>query len=142
MSSHTDSHSPVGAQHHVQSVGLYTAVFFGLLVLMGATIAVSYVHLGTAANNIVAMLIALIKGSLVVAIFMGVAHGTKLIKFWAISGLSMILLFLFIGIDYWSRGSEAVQGFYHDEGSAMHTGHIPNDPTTMKPVPAEPESGE
>jgi caa(3)-type oxidase subunit IV len=110
---------------------------------MGATVGVSYVHLGTVVNNVVAMAIAVLKASLVVAIFMGVAHGTKLIKFWAISGLSAITLFAWVFIDYASRTPEVVPGFYHDEGSAMHSGNLPNDPSTMQPTPkTEGEKGE
>lgn len=137
-SHHTPNHSPVGAEHHVQSVGTYTAVFFALLVLMGLTILASEVTIvNTAGNNIVALAIAVIKASLVVAIFMGVRHSPKLVRFWAISGLCCILLFIFIGIDFWSRGNEAIKGFYGDEGSGLHTGHLPNDPSTMKPVSKE-----
>lgn len=51
-------------------IGKYLAVFGALLVLTAVTVGVSYLHLGIAMAIIVAMIVAVTKGSLVAAYFM------------------------------------------------------------------------
>lgn len=80
----------------------YAATFAALLVLMGATIGASYIPMGIL-NIPVALTIAVMKTVLVVWIFMGVRHGTKLTWVWAAIGF--IWLFLMFGTlgDYVTR---------------------------------------
>ena len=120
--------SPVGAQHHIVPVRTYALTLFALLFLMALTIGISFVPLGHIGNNIAAMAIACIKASLVFSIFMGVAWGTKLLKFWALLGFVWMLLIFGILIDYATRTTEVVPGFYHDAGSALPVGGAKSAP--------------
>jgi cytochrome c oxidase subunit IV len=61
------AHSPEEIRAHMKR---YITVFVILLVLTVVTVAVSYVHLGTSGNVVVALLIAVFKASLVASFFM------------------------------------------------------------------------
>ena len=60
--------------HKVVSVKTYVAVFLALIALTGTTVGVSKIELGEY-NFVVAMTIAVMKGSLVVWFFMHVRRG-------------------------------------------------------------------
>ena len=91
------------AEHHIVSPKIYLAVCLALLVLTASTCAISYIDLGVF-NAVVALAIAVIKGSLVVLFFMHIKYSSRLTKLTLFSGL-----FIFLGLismtlsDYISR---------------------------------------
>jgi cytochrome c oxidase subunit 4 len=90
--------------HQVVSVKTYVLVFLGLIVLTATTVGVSRIDLGEF-NFIVAMTIAVIKGTLVVMFFMDVRRATSLTKLFAGAGFFwMAILLVFVLSDYLSRG--------------------------------------
>ena len=91
-------------QHQVVAVKTYAAVFAALLALTITTVAVSKLELGEY-NFIVAMTIAVIKGTLVVMFFMDVRHSSSLTKLFVGAGFFwMAILLVFVLSDYVSRG--------------------------------------
>ena len=71
--------------HQVVSVKTYAAVFAALLALTITTVAVSKLELGEY-NFVVAMTIAVIKGTLVVAFFMDVRRASSMTKLFVAAG--------------------------------------------------------
>jgi len=111
--SHADSH-----EHHVTSPIVYVGTLFALLILMAATVAVSYVQIpaigpfsGTVVNQTLALIIAVIKALLVIFIFMGVKDGTPLTKLWAGAGFVVFFLMFIIFGDYAMRKYEPAPGW-------------------------------
>ena len=104
----TDKH-----HHHVIPWHYFVLNFFGLTILMGATIYASTLDLGaTWRNNVVAIAIALIKMMLVIMIFMGVKWSTRLTKLWAATGFVWFLLMSIVFGDYFTRDWEQAPGWY------------------------------
>jgi cytochrome c oxidase subunit 4 len=113
MSSHASSHDPhhaipgvqhAEAHHHVASARLFLGVLIALLVLTFITVGASRVDFG-GANMLIAMLIACIKASLVMAIFMHLWWDTAVNRiFFLGSFLFLSLLFLFTLADQATRG--------------------------------------
>jgi cytochrome c oxidase subunit 4 len=90
--------------HQVVSVKVYAAVFCALLLLTVTTVAVSKLDLGEY-NFVVAMTIAVIKGTLVVAFFMDVRRASSMTKLFVAAGFFwMAILLVFVLSDYFSRG--------------------------------------
>jgi cytochrome c oxidase subunit 4 len=90
--------------HQVVSVKTYAAVFLALLALTITTVAVSKLELGEY-NFVVAMTIAVIKGTLVVAFFMDVRRASSMTKLFVAAGFFwMAILLVFVLSDYFSRG--------------------------------------
>ena len=86
------------------SVRTYTTIYVWLVVLMLLTILASYLNLGPL-NLAVAMIIALVKATLVVMYFMHVKYSGRLI--WAYSAGAFLWLAILLGLtfsDYLSRG--------------------------------------
>ena len=82
----------------------YVGVFLALLVLTLVTVWVAYQDLG-AWNDLVAMVIAFFKATLVVWIFMGLRNGAPLARLMAVGALLwLVILFGLTLADYWSRG--------------------------------------
>lgn len=73
-----EAHSTEEMQRHVKT---YFAVYIALLVLTVATVGVSYLHTTTTMHILAAMLVALVKGSLVAAIFMHLNSEKKIITY-------------------------------------------------------------
>ncbi len=69
-------HSPEEIAKHVRT---YIFVFVALLILTGATVAVSLLHVPVVTAVLIAMLIASVKGSLVACFFMHLMTERKLI---------------------------------------------------------------
>ena len=89
-----------------------------LVVLMALTVGASYIQLpefwflsGVAMNNLLAMSIASVKAFLVVWIFMGVGHSTKLTKMWAALGFIWVFFLVGILVDYFARPLEHQKGW-------------------------------
>jgi cytochrome c oxidase subunit 4 len=91
------------AEHVVVSPRVYFAVFATLLLLTGATVWVASLNLG-AYNLVVALMIAVLKASLVVLYFMHVRYSPKLIWLVVVASLAWLAL-LILGTfhDYLSR---------------------------------------
>ena len=90
--------------HPVVPMKVYVGVFTALIVLTITTVAVSKVELGEY-NFIVAMTIAIIKGTLVVLFFMHVKQSSSMTKLFVVAGFFwMAILFVFVLSDYLSRG--------------------------------------
>jgi cytochrome c oxidase subunit 4 len=91
------------APHHQAPLGMYFAVFFGLMILTVLTVWVSRVDLG-AMNTAVAMAIAIIKATLVILWFMHVIHSPRMTWIVVISSfLWLAVLFVLTFSDYLTR---------------------------------------
>lgn len=117
--------------HHVQSPGLYWGNFFVLAILMILTVWASTLHfgdspLGSYTANTIALTIATIKACLVVAIFMGVKFGTRLIKLWAVAGFVWFFMFFIMFCDYATRKWEPTVGWEKIDAGAMSRGPWPD----------------
>lgn len=115
----SDSHS-----HHIVPIKTYFGVLVILFVLMGLTIFVYEVHFtdNSYINNAIAMTIAIIKATLVIAVFMGVKYGTKLTKMWAITGFVWFFLMFLMYCDYMTRSWEPVAGWEAGAETALPRG--------------------
>lgn len=90
--------------HPVVPIKLYVGIFLALITLTITTVAVSKIELGEY-NFVVAMTIAVIKGTLVVLFFMHVKQGSSMTKLFVVAGFFwMAILFVFALSDYVSRG--------------------------------------
>lgn len=90
--------------HQVVSVKVYSAVFVTLLALTITTVAVSKLDLGEY-NFLVAMTIAVIKGTLVMMFFMDVRRASSMTRLFVGAGFFwMAILLVFLLSDYLSRG--------------------------------------
>jgi cytochrome c oxidase subunit IV len=78
---------------HVVSMRLYLVIFITLLFLTALTTAVAYVDLGVM-NTVVAMLIAVIKMSLVVLFFMHVKYSSGLIRVVVVAGIFWLAIMI------------------------------------------------
>jgi len=119
--------------HHINRIKTYFGVLVILFVLMGLTIFVYEVHFtdNSYINNAIAMTIAIIKASLVIAVFMGVKYGTKLTKMWAITGFVWFLLMFLMYCDYMTRSWEPVAGWEAGAETALPRGpYVPPPPDT------------
>ena len=129
---------------HKPSIRPYILVFVALMVLTAATVLVAKFDLG-AANDIVALVIAVTKATLVVLFFMHVKYSTRLTKLTVIG--SVLWLAFLIGVtmmDYASRRmSDEVRGAPYEapgRGSAGQLGDVggPTDPTSSTAAPVAP----
>jgi cytochrome c oxidase subunit 4 len=88
---------------HIVSKKVYFSIFVALMVLTTVTVLVSFVDLGRF-NAIVALTIAVVKGTLVVLYFMHVRYSTRLTWVFAASGFIWLFILLsFTLSDYISR---------------------------------------
>ena len=78
---------------HVSPVSLYITIFLALMVGTALTVAAAFVNLGTF-NFPVAMLIAVVKASLVVWFFMHVKYQSHLMKLSLATGLFFLAILL------------------------------------------------
>jgi len=92
--------------HHVHKVvppKVYLAVFASLLFFTALTVAASYLELGVF-NAVVALGIAVIKGTLVVLFFMHIRYSSKLTKLTISSGILLFIVLITMTLtDYISR---------------------------------------
>lgn len=121
MSNHKNSNHG-HHDHHITSPATLFFTMLLLAVLMGLTILVYKIDfghilsggnsaLGSWINNIIALVIAMVKATLVVMIFMGVKWGTKLIKLYAMLGFFFFPFLLITFGDYMTRSWEPVEGW-------------------------------
>ena len=91
-------------EEHVVPQSLYLTVFGALMVLTIITVAVAFVDLGNM-NVAVAMVVAVIKATLVVLFFMHVKYASKTTKLVVVAGLVWLGFLFFITLsDYLTRG--------------------------------------
>ena len=90
--------------HHVESVRTYLLVFGALLLGTALTVGAAYINLGVF-NDVVALVIAITKATLIVLFFMHVRHSDRLTKVMVIVGwLWLIMLILGTMDDILTRG--------------------------------------
>ena len=102
---HATAHDPAAmtGHHHVSSAAMFTNVLVALLVLTVVTVAASRFDFGSA-NMLIAMAIASVKASLVIAFFMHVLWDTAINKIVFLSSfLFLSLLFVFTLADLATR---------------------------------------
>jgi cytochrome c oxidase subunit 4 len=88
---------------HIVSPGTYLVIILTLLALTGITVFAAFVDLGRF-NIVVALLIATIKATLVVLIFMHAKYAPERTKLVIIAGIFWLALLLFMTLsDYASR---------------------------------------
>lgn len=89
---------------HVTSIGAYLLVFLALLVGTALTVGAAYVHLGPF-NDVVALVIAFTKATLVVLYFMHVRGSLPMAKLSVVAGLFWLAILIGITLsDYLTRG--------------------------------------
>jgi caa(3)-type oxidase subunit IV len=111
---HSEEYHP-----HVAPISTYIKLLIVLMVLMGLTIVSYKVDLtsyfgevaGTFANNIVAMMIACTKATLVIMIFMGVKWASNLVKLYVFLGFAGLGFFAITFSDYGTRHMETEPGW-------------------------------
>lgn len=88
---------------HVMPLKVYFAVFGALLVLTAVTVQVAYLDLGPF-NIAVALVIAVVKATLVILYFMHVRHSSRLTRLVVASGfIWLLILFALTMGDYATR---------------------------------------
>jgi cytochrome c oxidase subunit 4 len=90
--------------HYVVPVKVYLAVFIALMVLMAATVGAAFLDLGIL-NNVIALVIAMAKTSLIMLYFMHLRYSSRLTQVFALVGF-LFLVILVAGTlnDYLTRG--------------------------------------
>ncbi|MBV8202690.1 MAG: cytochrome C oxidase subunit IV family protein [Acidobacteria bacterium] len=92
------------AREHTPSRMPYFLTFGFLITMTFITVLVAKFNLGPL-NDIVALTIAVLKGTAVVLFFMHVRHSSKLTKLTVVSGFLWLAFMIFITLsDYWTRG--------------------------------------
>ena len=135
MSAHTHDVHAAGAahahpeqelgHHHVSSVAMFRNVLIALLILTAITVVTSRFDFG-GANMLIAMAIASVKASLVIAFFMHLKWDTAINKIVFLSSfLFLSLLFLFTLAD------QATRRLDHP----MHTTRTPVQSQWVQPAP-------
>lgn len=95
---------------HVSPVKTYVAVFLTLMVGTALTVAAALVDFGFM-NDVIAMVIAVTKATVVVLFFMHVKYASRLTTVILVSTVVFLaVLMLFTLSDYWSRGWLGVLG--------------------------------
>jgi cytochrome c oxidase subunit 4 len=89
---------------HIVEKKIYYTVFGSLMVLLGATITIAYIHLGKL-NVIAALTIAVIKAVLIVLYFMHIRYSTRLLWIFVCAGFFWLgILFALSFSDFLTRG--------------------------------------
>jgi cytochrome c oxidase subunit 4 len=90
--------------NHAPSRKPYFLTFGFLIVMTVLTVVVAKFNLGPL-NDIVALTIAVAKGTSVVLFFMHVRHSSVLTKMTVVSGFLWLAIMIFVTMsDYWTRG--------------------------------------
>jgi len=101
MTDHTAT--AAGHEHEHPTVRAYLMVYAALMVLLVATVVLAFIDLHV--NFLVSMIIAVIKATMVVLIFMHVRYNEKLV--WIFAGASFLWLAILFALslnDYLTRG--------------------------------------
>ena len=90
--------------HHVTPISVYLAIFGALMVLTGITVWVAYQDFGVF-NDLIALVIAVTKATLVVLFFMQVYYSSRLSKLTVAGGFLWLVILIALTLsDYLSRG--------------------------------------
>lgn len=110
-----------GSEPHVLPLKTYFAVFGALLVLTVLTVVVSVIGLPQPTAIIVAMIVAVIKASLVVLWFMHLKYDDRFYSLiFIISLFFLILFFVFTSMDVLSRGQvNEEESFFSQDGTIL-----------------------
>ena len=101
--SHHEHEPEQHAEHHIVSPAVYATIFVALLIGTALTIGASYLEMGPF-NPVIALLIAVIKATLVVLYFMHVKYSSKLTKLTVGAGVFTFLILVGMSLsDYFSR---------------------------------------
>lgn len=93
----------ISPESHLVPIGLYVAIWATLMVCTGLTVFAASIDLGIF-NIVVALLIATLKGTLVVLFFMHLRYSTKLTMITVIAALFwLFILFSLTLTDYMTR---------------------------------------
>jgi|SRR5215469_493989 cytochrome c oxidase subunit 4 len=99
---HTENEH-IAPESHVVPIGLYWGIWAALMVGTGLTVFAASVELGIF-NIVVALLIATIKGTLVVLFFMHLRYSTKLTMITVIAAIFFLLIMFSLSMtDYLTR---------------------------------------
>jgi len=91
-------------RQHVIATGVYVGIWATLMMLTAVTVFASFMELGNW-NIVLALVIATIKGTLVVLFFMHLYYSSKLTKVTVITALFFLFLLLALSMtDYLTRG--------------------------------------
>jgi len=89
---------------HIVEKKTYYRVFAALMLLLGATVTIAYVHLGEL-NIIAALTIAFIKATLIILYFMHVRYSSRLLWIFVGAGFFWLgILFALSFSDFLTRG--------------------------------------
>jgi len=89
---------------HIVEKKTYYAVFTGLILLLAATVALAYIHLGKL-NIVAALTIAFIKATLIILYFMHVRYSSRLLWIFVGAGFFWLgILFALSFSDFFTRG--------------------------------------
>ncbi len=106
MDSHSaddGAHSEEGHKHHICSTATFLAVFVALLIFTAVTVGIAQFDFGSG-NMLIAMAVASVKASLVMAIFMHLRWDTPINNIFFISSFLFLgLFFLFTFADLTAR---------------------------------------
>ena len=105
------------SDHHVVPLKIYFLIFFALMLGTILTVAVAFFDMGFL-NTPIALIIALVKATLVNLYFMHVKYSPKLVAVFAISGFFFLCILLALTMqDYYTRGwvSEIPVEFLKDD---------------------------
>jgi cytochrome c oxidase subunit IV len=95
---------------HVSSPKFYLLIFAALMVLTVVTWGVALVDLG-AANDFVALSIAVLKAVLVILFFMHVRYSTRLTAITVLGSFFWLAILILVTMsDYWTRGLAGIVG--------------------------------
>jgi cytochrome c oxidase subunit IV len=95
---------------HVSSPKFYVFIFAALMVLTVVTVLVARADLG-AANDFVALSIAVLKAVLVILFFMHVRYSTRLTAITVLGSFFWLAILILITMsDYWTRGVAGIVG--------------------------------
>ena len=91
------------SEHHVVPLKIYFLIFFALMIGTVITVAAAFVNMGFM-NTPVALIIALVKASLVILFFMHVKYSPKLVGLFAVAGFFWLCILLALTMqDYYTR---------------------------------------
>jgi len=89
---------------HIVEKKIYYSVFGSLMALLGATIAIAYIHLGKL-NVMAALTIAFIKAVLIILYFMHVRYSSRLLWIFVCAGFFWLgIMFALSFSDFLTRG--------------------------------------
>lgn len=101
-------------EHHIVGPKTYLPVFASLLVLLLLTVGATWWHISPLANLAIALIIAIIKATLIIFFFMHLKWSSPLAKiFCAGAFLWLLILFGFLGMDYLTRVQMSPMADFH-----------------------------